>query len=99
MPTSLPLPGLLVGLLLSLAVALACKADASGFPKEVRQNFMASCTGDGADKDQCGCIFKGIEETFTLEQFIGLDQSISNAAESPEVQAIIDRCLYNDESS
>ena len=87
-------------LLLGLLLAPACKTESSSaYPKSVRDNFIASCTDNGATKDQCRCMLDALEDKLTLNEFISLEARAGSDAESAEVEAIVVKCLAEDDKS
>ena len=88
-------PHSLVALLLLGAMLAACGGGDDGpqYPKEVRDNFLTSCTDAGLPKRQCRCVLDGVEKEFTVEEFVALEQDLSRLSQLPELQAIALKCV------
>ena len=67
--------------------------DGPQYPKEVRDNFLASCTGSALPESQCRCVLDDIEKEFTVEEFLALEQDASRLSQLPVLQAIALKCV------
>jgi hypothetical protein len=49
------------------------------YPEEVRDNFMQACTVN-TDAEPCLCLLEAIEEEFSYEEFVKLEQDLVNGS-------------------
>ena len=82
-------------LLLLCIVIAACSEGDDGpqYPKEVRDNFLTSCTDADLPERQCRCVLDDIEKEFTVEEFLALEQDLGRLSQLPELQAIALKCI------
>lgn len=51
------------------------------YPAQVRRNFMTSCALSGSQA-QCACSLESIEQEYTLDEFVELEQHVVNSGTS-----------------
>jgi hypothetical protein len=68
----------------------------SGYPAEVRNNFLTSCTTSGSSQSTCECILTGLESNISLSDFVALELGGNEAiaADSRVIEAIT-LCISN----
>ncbi len=91
-----PTRHLLVAFGLGLAVlAAGCGGggDKNGYPPQVKENFINSCTSTGGDKAQCTCAWEEITDTFTYKEFVEIENELSAGTGGEELVPIIEKCL------
>jgi hypothetical protein len=84
-----------IGTVLLLVSLAGCNGgDEGGYPPQVVENFMASCTAQpGASESECSCAIERIQETMTLEEFAEEEARITRGERpSDEIIAAINEC-------
>ena len=84
-----------IGTMLLLVSLAGCNGeDEGGYPPQVVENFMASCTAQpGASQSECQCAIDRIQETMTLEEFAAEEARITRGERpSDEIIAAINEC-------
>ena len=85
--------------LLALPVVLAlvaCGGDdgpKNEYPPEIRAAFMSSCLGPNSGQAFCNCVFDGMQDAFTLDEFRAMEQRINRGQDVSDYNRIIDWCL------
>ena len=70
-------------LLLLLAPTLAChRKPAHEYPKDVVDNFLAACRSNGGSDDACQCALDGIQNRFTTEEYMALENRVKENDEA-----------------
>ncbi|HLG11172.1 MAG TPA: hypothetical protein VI876_05365 [Dehalococcoidia bacterium] len=95
LPTSLnPARHLVLALGVALVVLLTgCGGDNNGYPPEVKQNFIDSCTSAGSTKQVCTCDWEKISEKYSYEEFVELEEGLRNGTGGEELLAVIEDCI------
>jgi hypothetical protein len=85
-----------IGTMLLLVALAGCNGGdgGGGYPSQVVENFMTSCTAQpGASESECQCAIDRIQETMTLEEFAAEEQRIVRGERpSDEIIAAINEC-------
>lgn len=84
-----------IGTVLVLFSLAACNGEEeSGYPPQVVENFMASCTAQpGASQSECSCAIERIQQTMTLDEFAAEEARITRGERpSQEIIAAINEC-------
>ena len=63
------------------------------YPPEFEDNFLSSCVAAGGTDDSCQCALDRIQATFTVEEFIELDQQSAGGEIPPVLAETIADCL------
>ncbi|MPZ48751.1 MAG: hypothetical protein GEU75_05460 [Dehalococcoidia bacterium] len=85
--------GCVVGMVIVLVAACGGgDGDSNEYPSEVQSNFMDGCMGAGATQTQCNCAFDKVREKYTLDEFVQLENDISEGRRTDELTPIILEC-------
>jgi len=88
----LRIAALAVAALLALG---ACGGD-DGYPQEVVDNFIESCTAQvGASQSYCRCAIDRLQESMSFEDFQAAEAQITSGSENlpQELQNAVDTCV------
>ena len=72
----------------------ACGGD--GYPQEVVDNFMESCTAQvGASRSYCRCSIDRLQESMSYDEFQDVEAEITAGSENlpEELQEAVDTCV------
>jgi hypothetical protein len=72
----------------------ACGDD--GYPQEVVDNFMESCTAQvGASQSYCRCAIDRLQENLSFDDFQAAEEQITAGSDNlpQELQAAVDSCV------
>jgi hypothetical protein len=86
-----------LGLVAAVLVLMlgACGGD-DGYPQEVIDNFMESCTAQsGATQSYCECTIDELQNTMSFEDFQDAEATITSGDEDlpPALQDAVDACV------
>jgi hypothetical protein len=86
-----------VGALVAVAVLAlgACGGD-DGYPQEVIDNFMDSCTAQvGASESYCRCAIERLQSSMSFDDFQAAEAKITAGSENlpRELQEAVDSCV------
>jgi hypothetical protein len=86
-----------IGLMAFLMMALlfACDREGgAGYPQQVVQNFMSSCTAQpGATEEACKCSIERLQEEMTFEEYQEFEAQVGQGGPIPaEVVDIVSGC-------
>jgi hypothetical protein len=85
---------LLAALGLALAVFLAgCGDDDGGYPAEVKENFLSSCTGNGGTDDACSCVWEKVTAEYSYEEFVKIEDDLAAGRGGEEIIPLIQECI------
>jgi len=62
-------------------------SNTSAYPSDLVQNFMNACMQKGSNQEFCSCVLDKIQSNFTLEQFMEIENGITNGTSYPEFVA------------
>lgn len=73
-------------LLLSVGALAGCGGDSDGgddgaWPENVRSNFINACVAeDPAMEGYCGCMLEGLEEKYTIDEYIEVEREMEGSS-------------------
>lgn len=88
-----------VALVAGAGVYLAVRSDdsapkGSAYPQQVRENFLTSCGETSGGKAQyCGCVLTQLEQRYTIDEFLALEQRFVNGTAQGELDEVLAPCL------
>lgn len=80
----------LAWLLLPMLMISACGDKQTAYPTEVRTNFVQACVAQAPSEQMCRCILGKVEKKWTLDAYIKLEKTLSEAPASAESLAAMD---------
>jgi hypothetical protein len=63
---------------IGLSALAACGSGSNSYPTEFRDNFVAACIVGGGNKEACTCVLEAMEDTYTYERALELDQAANS---------------------
>jgi len=77
----------LAWLMLPMLLLSACGDKQTAYPSEVRTNFIQACMAQTPSEQMCSCILGKIEKKWTLDAYIKLETTLSQAPTGQEALA------------
>jgi hypothetical protein len=73
----------LLGLVLAALAGCGGGSDSSGYPSDVRANFLKACEVKGSDK-VCNCTLSWFEKHISLKRFEAADDAVRRGKGAPQ---------------